>query len=394
MKKPGSKRDIYLVRKQIRSRKRDLRIANSIRHYCRQVDIEFRTSKGFEKHEDIRKHFVKRFYKKRPFNEERRTIEISGAFGLEEESGVDYFLEKSKELLESKSSLLTIDFAKATRIWPSAVTLLCAMSNWVVMVARKDTFHSKIQSNPSYSDNVNSYLAQSGLYDYVGIREWESACCAQEEVVKIRKEKKKSNVEEREDEIVRLLEKHTNYSQEDIVRFNSIILTEVFINVTEHGVPVNVDNAGWWILAQYHPTHKFISLCVCDNGIGVKNSLLTGPQKKVVKQQMYSRDNDGEFIKKSCESNVSGAYSAPIKTRQGIFHRKRYLPGSRRGHGLASITALCKKLGIRFSLVSGNGCYMIGPDGQEQRCEGTDGRYFAGTLYHLLIPAGGRNEDN
>jgi len=56
--------------------------------------------------------------------------------------------------------------------------------------------------------------------------------------------------------------------------FDSIILTEVFSNVTEHGV--SKFDAGWWILAQYHSTHKYIQYSIADNGIGIRNSLMSG----------------------------------------------------------------------------------------------------------------------
>ncbi len=88
----------------------------------------------------------------------------------------------------------------------------------------------------------------------------------------------KRNIEIREEEILSLVERHSSLDAEQLEWFYSVILTEIFNNVTEHGIS-HKDN-GWWLLAQYHKRHKIISLCIADNGIGVRNSLLTGPQKK------------------------------------------------------------------------------------------------------------------
>jgi hypothetical protein len=163
--------------------------------------------------------------------------------------------------------------------------------------------------------------------------------------------------------------------------FDSIILTEVFSNVTEHGISKH--DAGWWILAQYHETHKFISISIADNGIGIRNSLMTGPQhNEIGKVIRNSPDNDGEFICHALTENVSGALGASLKT--GVLF-KRYDRGERRGHGLKRISSCCSKLNIPFAILSHYGYTFINGGGEIISAGAKPARVFAGTMHHFLI---------
>ena len=71
---------------------------------------------------------------------------------------------------------------------------------------------------------------------------------------------------------------------------------------------VSNKDKGWWLLVQYHKNHGFISMCVADNGIGIRNSLLTGPQKNDILSSIGEfKGNDGLYIKHAMKENVSGA---------------------------------------------------------------------------------------
>ena len=76
-----------------------------------------------------------------------------------------------------------------------------------------------------------------------------------------------------------LLRRLSSLNNDQIEEFINYVLIEIFNSVTEHGMPQKNKDEGWWMIAQHHQRHQFISLCIADNGIGIANSLYTGPQK-------------------------------------------------------------------------------------------------------------------
>lgn len=312
------------------------------------------------------------------YDQPPQRIEISGAFGIEEPSIADYFLDAASSFMQSNSRGLTFDFNNITRIWPSGITLFCSLKKWVEISAR----HKKkplLASTSSKHQDVNSYLDHCGFYDFVNrAKDNEPGSYPKEETVKIARESRKANIEKREKEIIKLLEDYSALSKNELQWFDRVILTEVFNNAVEHGKPKG--EQGWWILAQRHKTHKFISLCIADNGIGIRNSLVTGPQQKQLEIE-NSPLKDGEFIELALEGNVSGALDASTPKR------KRYDAGSRRGHGLKHIRKRCAQLGIPWTILSHNGFVFLDDSGIITRSGAKDNRVFAGTLINLIIRA-------
>jgi hypothetical protein len=163
-----------------------------------------------------------------------------------------------------------------------------------------------------------------------------------------------------------------------------VVLTEILLNVTEHGI-TNFDK-GWWVLAQYHPSHGIISICIADNGIGVRNILMTGPQESDIPITNNPR-NDADFIELALTAQISGALLAPKKTKSFLLLFQRYERGAHRGNGLKRIRSTCKGLRIPFALVSHNGYVFIDSDGNIARKASMGRKVFAGTLHHFIIPA-------
>lgn len=326
----------------------------------------------------------KELYKKRAYKGEAKTISIDQEFGLEEQIGSNYFLELANSFIDLNPRRLILNLQKCTRVWPSAIMLLCSLMEWVELT-RPEHHKPTIASSASSDDKVNSYLAHSGFYDYVHRQKdanINEGYYEEKNIVKIRRETHPSNIEDREDEIILLMESHSSLKKEEIELFYNTVLIEVFNNLTEHGVP-NKD-AGWWVLGQYHPTHKIISLCFADNGIGIRNSLMTGPQGDYISKRIKNdSQEDGEFIKLALEETVSGALAAPVREGRII---KKYPRGSRRGHGLKIIKNTCKKLNIPFSILSHHGYIFIDKDGSVINYGAKSGRVFAGTFYHFNIP--------
>lgn len=387
MKKPSRKQRNANKRHNESNRRYFVRYANAERH--RQRKQRLKRHKWVREHiEDIkraaaRKDIFNTLCRKVTFTKAPLIVEVEGEFGLEEKDRLKEYLLKCSSFVDFNSRELLIDLTNCTRIWPSAVTLLCSLWQWIELASRKG-LKPAIAQAPSKEPKVNSYMHHCGLYDYVKIRKKEDTSYYDAaDVVKIRKEMNKRNIEIREDEIMDLIERHTSFDSDQREWFNSVILTEVLNNVTEHGI--SHKDKGWWLLAQYHKRHQMISLCVADNGIGIRNTLVTGPQRlELLKNLDNSAQNDGLFIKKAMEENVSGAITASTKTREGF--RMRYSSGSRRGNGLKRIQDCCKKLGIELTILSQNGCISLDCSGNEVYCDSLPNRVVAGTMYQLSIP--------
>lgn len=356
--------------KHIANRKKHLKYQNQFTHV---TNIEFL---------ELRENRKKAVYAKKKYNGAKREIVINNDFGLETKEGFDYFVDKATEFIDFNDSQLWLNLKDCNRVWPSGVTLLCSLFQWSILKSIPRN-RPRIASSKSNNDSVNSYLSHCGFYDYVKrLKDIENNEYKNSEIVKIRHENSRKNIEVRENDIVDLLNKYSTLNTNEIEYFNCVVLSEVFNNVTEHGVPI-ID-AGWWILAQYHPKHKIISLCIADNGIGFRHSLMSGPQRAEIKAKIDDvQENDGLFIKLAVEEVVSGAINAT--TKKG-FIVKRYERGARRGNGLKRINKTCCKLKIGFTILSHNGYLNIDQSGT-LKYGSKDNKVFAGTLYHFLIPA-------
>ena len=110
-----------------------------------------------------------------------------------------------------------------------------------------------------------------------------------------------------------LLRRLSSLNNDQIEEFINYVLIEIFNSVTEHGMPQKNKDEGWWMIAQHHQRHQFISLCIADNGIGIANSLYTGPQKAEIIKRIggNSPASSGKAIELAIEKNISGAISAP-----------------------------------------------------------------------------------
>ena len=387
MKKITHEIKLFCKSRTQRRKKRESRSASLIKAKKLRNNVKLIGLAGpMIRYHNERRAFRRHFYLSRTYLDPPKTINIQGDFGIEAKENIDYFLSKSSEIIDFGSKELALDIRNCSKMWPSAVTMLCSLEQWVELSTWNRKVKPKIASSTPIDDKVTSYLYHCGFNNYVGLQPTHySNYYNDDEVIKIRREVVQKNVENREDEILALLQKYTNFTKDEIEIFHTVIL-EIFLNVSEHGVTGN-DN-GWWVLAQYHPTHGIISVNIADNGIGIKNSLFTGPQKEVIKGTFsFSSKNDGDLIRYATETQVSGALTAVVKEKTGIFSKSRYPLGSKRGNGLDRIKSGCKKLGVELTLLSHFGYLFYDSNGNEMRCGTMQRRIFAGTLYHLNVPA-------
>ncbi len=336
-------------------------------------------------HRHLKRKFQKEFYKPIKYKHPKKNITIYNHFGLEHD--FDSFLNISATFIESQSKKLSFDLGECERMWPSSIVLLCSLIQWVKMTA-KPNLEPDISSSKPKSKDVASYLAHCGFYDYVGRRKdiTDETVYRNEEIVKIERETDSSVIEKKEEEIITILKKYSALNDEQIEEFNCTVLTEAFNNVSEHGVRSNYYKDGWWTLTQVHQNTGIISLCIADNGIGIKNSLKTGPQKEAL-AKVIGNDSDGDYLKHSLKENISGALTASTKDQTSSYLRKKsFSRGSRRGNGLNRIKEACKNCNVQFTLISQKGFLRIKPSGNIDQNGTKSKKVFAGTLYHFTIP--------
>ncbi len=321
------------------------------------------------------KEIAKEIHSKIIYEPGETIIIINSEFGLEDINYRDYYFDISKKILNSRKNHLILDIRQCKRIWPSAITFLCSLKQWAEINNKYSSLLNIASTDSSY-ENVNIYLNKCGFYRYVGRQgNLQFQNQMSNDILKIQREKDKYLVEVREDEIIALLRQHTMFSADQLELFNSIILTETFNNVLEHGI-VNKDE-GWWVLAQVHKHHGFISLCIADNGIGFVNTLQNGPQSKDIKKLNYP---EGDLIKYAFTENVSGASNATPTTKKSKANR-----GARRGNGLGRIKETCKNLEMEFSIISHKG-YCNVDISDNITTINFDEIIFGGTMYSFIIP--------
>ncbi|MCP5245196.1 MAG: hypothetical protein H6937_04285 [Burkholderiales bacterium] len=388
MKKIPRKLQNYLKKKNksiLRKIKLESNYLKSIAYRKKRIEKKFIYDTSIQALRKKKKKFQTKFYKKIKFDSKFLPIVIDGHFGLEK--NFDEFIKISSSFIDSQSKLILFNLDKCTRIWPTAVTLLCSFKQWTEITA-KEGYIPSLSSTEPQDETVNSYLQHCGFYDYVNVEEDVSknnAIAYDDEIVKIKREKKPSEIKSREDAICRVLEKYSLLTEDQIEIFDCIVLIEAFNNVTEHGHSHKDD--GWWTLTQYHKRTGIISLCLADNGIGIKNSLQTGPQGIEIKKEIRS-DDDGKYILMALKENISGAIRASIKDAKGkLPFTKRFSKGSRRGNGLNRIVEACLECGIGINLLSQRGYLSINSQGKIMKSGTANSRIFAGTLYHFVIPA-------
>lgn len=290
------------------------------------------------------------------------------------------FFSYSIELVNSYSRRLRIDFQNCKRIWPSAVTLLCSLNQWIKHTQEKSS-KPIVESTKPNDELVSAYLKDCGFYAYVGrYSDSTDTKHPSDSMVKIdhifTKNKLKIDriIEDKETQILNIIRKYTKMSDFSIMIIDRNILSEIFNNLTEHGIPFS--DAGWWVIAQYHERTGIITVCFADNGIGFKHSIMSGPQSNYVAEKLQQYDNDGDIIAYAFENNVSGSLSAS---------HPEFARGARKGQGLSRIREACRELHISVRVLSHRGYVCLDSSGEIVRKKTYDKRIFAGTMYQLTI---------
>lgn len=326
--------------------------------------------------------FAKNYYKDRSYIDEPLQLNVTNELGIEEDK--NYFKIIAQMLNAKCPSDITIDLRKCERLWPSGVILLVSLRHWVNLTASYP--HPKVRVLWTPNTDLADYLKHCGFEAYVSGQNILTPTdkFSDDDIIKItRQSPGEANKTRRS--IKELLARKSGLTSDQLELFNSTVLAEIIINVEEHGLLTTDGN--WFSICQLHKNHEFISLCIADNGLGIRNSLLTGPQREYFDR--YSSESDDFFIAEALKEDISGATTASIKTRTGLLMRSRFQKGSRRGNGLGNILQNCQALGIEISIVSGQGMVHISRNGAIEKLSGVPGgKIFAGTMFHLKIPVG------
>lgn len=322
------------------------------------------------------------------FRDKPEEVELIGEIGLEAaDSSFAKFLQLGSRIIDTNANPINLDMSFATRLWPTTITLLCSLMQWRSLAHHNRSTENfpNICSNKPQNSNLENYLIHCGFYDYVGLlKSNKGGISFHDDVVKIHREKLRSNIEERESELLSLIALKSSLSTEEQERVRCKVIPEILNNVIEHGV--TCFDQGWWLIGQYHQTHKIISICIADNGIGFRWNLTTGPQEDEIESKLPNmHEYDGHFIELAFTEKVSGAGNAKTKD-EGII-RKRYSKGASRGNGLKYIKQTCALCGIKLAVFSHYGYIMYDEKGTLVQRGACENRVFAGTMYHLVIPA-------
>ncbi len=352
------------------------------------------------KPQDKRARFLKKYYGKLPFWEKIKETNVYDEFGIE--SDVDKFASISMQILNGYPEEVIVNLKNCQRIWPSGVMLLCSYYHWIELKAKPSKVPAKITARSTRDSEISKY------FDYCGLRKYfthiepptESSIFDPSRVVKVEHETHKEKYNVRIEEIFKLVKDNTKLNNSDLKRFKSIILGELFINLSEHGVNYRHsgykgENLGWYAMAQVHEKSGFISICLADNGIGIANSLLTGPLRKLALKKIGMRArnsfDEGKYIKLALEKNMSGAVDASNPEMKMFGLKESYSQGRHRGMGFSRLTRASEKLGIEVHILSNKGYLKLDRNGK-LTTKTYENRIFAGTLFNLIIPLSGKGK--
>lgn len=346
---------------EIRKNQRKLKEARRIAKHRRHISLLKKTNKYKKKHAPDYRVLLKRLrnkirmniFREYDFRDEEIFLPLIDEIGIETKESFGNFISLGEKIIDSNASRIILDLRKCKRIWPSAITLLCSLIQWRTLAhkLKPKSFVPKVSSIKPLEDSLEEYLIHCGFYNYVGIN--------------------------------KIKNKRVVYDEAGIVKIQCMVLPEILNNVTEHGKTAL--DQGWWIIGQYHKKHKFISICIADNGIGFRLNLITGPQKQEIEEKLENKkENDSNFIQLAFNEKISGAWSA--QTQDKSIFRKKYQKGANRGNGLVRIKETCMECNIRLSVFSHYG-YCVYDEKGNVDYKNFENRIFAGTMYNLIIPA-------
>src|SRR5690625_4596491 len=169
MRKLPFKNRRWFERRESRKRAAERRRAITIRKKRRLSRMNAQVARAKEKTRRKRDKIFYEIHKPLKYDKDPKPLVVVGEMGLEEEANRDKFLDFAEEVIEFDARELLLNLNEAVRIWPSTVTLLCSMKQWLEIGARIGTSdHPSIRSTEPDLSYVAAYLDHCGFHDYVG----------------------------------------------------------------------------------------------------------------------------------------------------------------------------------------------------------------------------------
>lgn len=120
------------------------------------------------------------------------------------------------------------------------------------------------------------------------------------------------------------------------------VLTEMIRNIPEHSKADSI-----WYCMQYWPSYDLVELSILDEGIGIKNSLLSNPAYNDL------AINDYEANRLALKPGISRTF-APGKQNMNSDDEWK-----NSGYGLYMVSQLCDRLGGSFLIASGDNAILL-----------------------------------
>ena len=135
-----------------------------------------------------RKFFLNDFYKKVKYKGSPKIVDVRGNVGLELDRNIERYFQLAASFIDSHAKKIEFKFKECERIWPSGIALFCSFKQWVEITS-KEKQQPMLLSSDADDDQVNSYLAHCGFYDYVNrVHTPASTDFSPKEIVKIHRE--------------------------------------------------------------------------------------------------------------------------------------------------------------------------------------------------------------
>ncbi len=122
----------------------------------------------------------------------------------------------------------------------------------------------------------------------------------------------------------------------------SICFAELIENAVKHAAI----RQSAWLFANYHPQHRIMHVCICDRGIGIRQTFLDSQNPRLIQM---AEDRNSKWIKEASE---------PLVTSKSLHHS---------GYGLYITRELCRRNGGLFLVISGDAGYALRPSNPDSR---------------------------
>lgn len=128
-------------------------------------------------------------------------------------------------------------------------------------------------------------------------------------------------------------------------RWIAYVLTEMIRNIPEHSKADSI-----WYCMQYWHTYDLVELAILDEGIGIRNSLLSNPAY----HDLAINDYQANML--ALKPGISRTFAPGTSSRNNGDEWKNS------GYGLYMVSQLCNRLGGSFLMASGDNAVLLQND--------------------------------